>query len=198
MRVDATDLARATGAAVPSLYRPHPRHRSAVTGVAGAGVLQTVTVNRLNEDASGTLSPPASLAELRWPRGDGKTSDWEDSGQSGQRSALGNPRTSRTGAVTASGLLEFQNTRRLSERVQVSFPEGQGAVGCCLNFARLPCPLPAVRLLWDAMSGVRNELDDAVFGAAAGNIESMVTPQFGTDAGFGFGRASWLREPGQT
>ena len=92
-------------------------------------------------------------------------------------------RTSRTGAVTASGLLEFQNTRRLSERVQASFPEGRGAVGCCLTFARLPCPLPAVRLLWDAMSGVRNESDDAAFGAAAGNIESMVTPRFGTDAG---------------
>ena len=33
------------------------------------------------------------------------------------------------------------------------------------------------------MSGVRNESDDAAFGAAAGNIESMVTPRFGTDAG---------------
>ncbi len=76
MRVDVTDLARAAGAAVPSLYRPHPRHRSAVTGVAGAGVLTTVTVNRLNQDASGTLSPPASRAELTWLRGDGKTSDW--------------------------------------------------------------------------------------------------------------------------
>ena len=58
-----------------------------------------------------------------------------------------------------------------------------GAVGCCLTFERLHCPLPAVRLLWDAMSGVRNESDDAAFGAAAGNIESMVTAWFGTDAG---------------
>ncbi len=79
----------------PSLYRPHPRHRSAVRGVVGAGVLPTVTVNLLNPDASGTLSPPASRAGLRWLRGDGKTSDWGDFGQSGQRSALGKPRTSR-------------------------------------------------------------------------------------------------------
>ena len=95
MRVDAPDLARAAGAAVPSLYRPHPRYQSAVTGVAGAGVLPTVTVNRLNQDASGTLSPPASRTDLRWPRGDGKTSDCGDFGQSGQRSALGKPRTLR-------------------------------------------------------------------------------------------------------
>ena len=101
MRVDATDLAGVAGAAVPSLYRPHPRHRPAVTGVAGAGVLQTVTVNRLNQDASGTLSPPASRAELRWPRGDGKTSDWGDFGQSGQRSALGKPHTSRPPPLNA-------------------------------------------------------------------------------------------------
>ena len=99
MRVDATDLAKAAGAAVPSLYRPHPRYRSAATGVAGAGLLPTVTVNHLNHVASGTLSPPASRAELRWPRGDGKTSDCGHFGQSGQRSALGKPRTSRIHAV---------------------------------------------------------------------------------------------------
>ena len=95
MRVDAPDLAKAAGAAVPSHYRPHPRYRSAATGVAGAGLLPTFTVNHLNQDASGTLSPPASRTALRWPRGSGKTSDCGDFGQCRQRSALGKPRTSR-------------------------------------------------------------------------------------------------------
>ena len=95
MRVDAPELDDAAGAAVPSLFRPHRRIRSAAIGVAGAGLLPTVTVNRLNQDASGTLSPPASGTDLRWPRGDGKTSDCGDFCQPGQRSALGKPRTSR-------------------------------------------------------------------------------------------------------
>ena len=75
MRVDAPDLASAAGAATPSHYRPHPRYRSAATVVAGAGLLPTVTVNHLNQDASGTLSPPGSRTGLRWLRGGGKTSD---------------------------------------------------------------------------------------------------------------------------
>ena len=41
MRVDAPDLAEAAHAAVPSLYRPYPRYRSAVTGVGGARLLPT-------------------------------------------------------------------------------------------------------------------------------------------------------------
>ena len=96
MRVDAPELDDAAGAAIPSLFRPHLRIRSAAIGAAGAGLLPTVTVNRLNQDVSGTLSPPASGTDLRWPRGHGKTSDCGDFCQSGQRSALGNPRTSRT------------------------------------------------------------------------------------------------------
>ena len=100
MRVDAPDLANAAGAAVPSHYRPHPRYWSVATGVAGAGLLPTVTVNHLNQDASGTLSPPASRTGLRWPRGGGKTSDCGDFRQCRQRSALGKPRTSRIDALT--------------------------------------------------------------------------------------------------
>ena len=60
MRVDALDLVEAARAAVPSLYRPHPRYRPAVTGVAGARLLLTLTVNCLNQAASETLLPPAS------------------------------------------------------------------------------------------------------------------------------------------
>ena len=98
MRVDAPDLANAAGAATPSHYRPHPRYRSAATVVAGAGLLPTVTVNHLNQDASGTLSPPGSRTGLRWLRGGGKTSDCGGFGQCRHRSALGKPRTSRVGA----------------------------------------------------------------------------------------------------
>ena len=99
MRVDAPDLANSASDAVPSHYRPYTRYGSAITGVADAGLLPTVTVKHLNQDASGTLSPPASRAGLRWARGGGKTSDCGDLGQCGQRSPLGKPRTSRGGLV---------------------------------------------------------------------------------------------------
>ena len=105
MRVDAPDLAETARAAVPSLYRPHPRYRPAVTCVAGARLLPTLTVNRLNQDASGTLSPPVSRTALRWARGDRKTSDCRDFGRRCQRSALGKPRTSRAGASMTPSLI---------------------------------------------------------------------------------------------
>ena len=117
MRVDAPEPVNAVGVTVPSLYRPHPRYRSAVTGIPGAVRLPTVTVNRLNQYASGTLSPPGSHTPFGWPLGRPKTSISGVFDHCGQRTAMGKPRTSRTAAVTASGHLGFQNTRRLSERV---------------------------------------------------------------------------------
>ena len=99
MRVDALDLVEAARAAVPSLYRPHPRYRPAVTGVAGARLLLTLTVNCLNQAASETLLPPASRTGLTWARGGRKTCDCRNFGQRYQRSALGKPRTSRTDAL---------------------------------------------------------------------------------------------------
>ena len=113
MRVDAPDLANAAGAAVPSHFRPHPRYWSVATGVAGAGLLPTVTVNHLNQDASGTLSPPASRTGLRWPRGGGKTSDCGDFRQCRQRSALGKPRTSRADIPSLSRYPKCPNARSL-------------------------------------------------------------------------------------
>ena len=95
MRVDAPDLAEAARAAVPSIYRPHPRYRPAATGVTGAHLLATVIVNRLNQDASGTLSPLASRTGLRWARCGRKPCDFRDFGQRRQRLALGKPRISR-------------------------------------------------------------------------------------------------------
>ena len=95
MQVDARDPADAAAAAVYSRYPPHPRYRSAATGNAGARVLPKVTVNRLNQDASGTLSPPASPTGLRWARGGRRASDCRDFGRSRQRSALAKPRTSQ-------------------------------------------------------------------------------------------------------
>jgi len=68
MRVDAPSLAEAARTAVPSLYRPHPRYRLAVTAVADARLLPTLTVNRLNQNAS--TSGIANWTEMgtKWQR----------------------------------------------------------------------------------------------------------------------------------
>ena len=124
MRVDVHDLANAAGAAVLSHYRPHPRYRSAVTGVAGAGLLPTVTVNRLNQDGSGTLSPPASRTGLRWLRGGGKTSDCGDFGQCRQRPALGKPRTSQADASETEETRDIRSSNCRLIVLSAGFPLG--------------------------------------------------------------------------
>ena len=88
MRVDAPEPANAASAAVPSLYGLHPRCRTVVTGVAGVGPLPRVTVNHLNQGASGTLSHPRSRTAPGWVRGRKESSDPGNLVQCCERSVL--------------------------------------------------------------------------------------------------------------
>ena len=90
MPVDAPGLANLARAAVPPLYQPHLRYRSAV-----AGPIPTVTVNHLSQDASGPLSPPGSRPGLGWTQGHLKPSGSENLLRYRQRLALGRPRRYR-------------------------------------------------------------------------------------------------------
>ena len=68
MGVETHGPANATSATVSSLERPHPRYPSATSRDVAAGLSPTVTVNRSNQHASGTLSAPESRTHPGWPR----------------------------------------------------------------------------------------------------------------------------------
>ena len=72
--------------------RPCPGWRATVTGAGGS---PTVTVNRLNSYATGTVWPTASRVRQEWLRSDPKTSGTGILGAFRPRSALGRPSTSR-------------------------------------------------------------------------------------------------------
>ena len=95
MRADAPNLAEAAAAAIFSCNQPHPRQRPAVTGISGTRLLPALTVDRSNQDASETLSRPASPNRLRRARGGRKTSECRGLGPRSPRSALRKRCTSR-------------------------------------------------------------------------------------------------------
>ena len=66
MRGDAPRRAVAKIGPVGSLERSLPRYRPPVTGVTVAELPPVVTINRLNQDAAGTFSLPASRMRLEW------------------------------------------------------------------------------------------------------------------------------------